>query len=157
MKSRAKLQIYTILLLGYPVIGPLWMLLAGMAANLYEVLVWPIVYILINMNIAWVTYSNNPGNVDIEKKLRRKIYNIQSIASLFLGLYEGGAALALSGVQADRLWGVLAFTLYFFIPYAILTLWTSKLSQKLNSMKIAPVHNPQDLKQSIEIPNDIDR
>jgi hypothetical protein len=156
MKSRAKLQIYTILLLVYPVIGPLWMLHAGMAANLYEVLVWPIVYILINMNIAWFTYSANPGKVDVEKKLRRKVYNIQSIASFFIGLYEGGAALALSGVHADRLWGVLAFTLYFYIPYAMLTLWVAKLFHKLNQMESMPVQNPQELKQSREIPNDID-
>ena len=72
-----------------------------------------------------------PCDTEEQRMLSRKVYNIEGVACLFLGLYEAGASLALSGVKDQRLSGVLVFTVYFYVPYALITLWGMKAMNRL--------------------------
>jgi hypothetical protein len=99
------------------------MLLTGAVAGLASVLAWPFLYIIFNMQVLWFRLCSRKCETEIQRKLSRKVYNIQAAGSFFLGLFEAGASLALSGAKDQRLGGVLAFTVYFYVPYALLTIW----------------------------------
>ena len=82
----------------YPHIVPIWMLLTNRVAHIVDFIVWPFLYILLNMQFAWLRLRARRCETEAQKKLSRKIYNIEGGSSLFLGLYEAGAALALRAV-----------------------------------------------------------
>jgi len=125
----------------HPHIVPIWMLLRRRPATLADVILWPFLYILLNMQFAWLRLRTRRCETESQRKLTRKIYNIEGGASFFLGLYEAGAALALSGVPSQRAGGVLLFLVYFYVPYALFNLWAMHMLDKLSTCTaVQPAH-----------------
>jgi hypothetical protein len=120
------------------------MLLSGRVAHIVDFIVWPFLYILLNMQFVWLRLRARRCETEAQKKLSRKIYNIEGGASFFLGLYEAGAALALSGVPSQRISGVLVFLVWFYVPYALLTLWGVHALKKLDTLMAVEIVDEVD-------------
>ena len=123
MTERQQSILHTVLALVLPLLVPAWKLLHREAAGLEFVVLWPFLFIIVNMQVVWLGLRSRRCSTEHQRKLSRKVYAIEGLASFFLGLYEAGSSLALSGVEDQRLTGVLIFTGYLYLPYAVLTLW----------------------------------
>jgi hypothetical protein len=134
MTEHKKSILHTIAALSFPLVVPLWLLLRGEPASVASVVAWPFLYIIASLQVVWLRLRSRRCETESQRKLSCKVYNTQAIACFFLGLYEAAASLALSGVANQRLPGVLVFTVYLYVPYALLTLWSMKsLDTLLNS------------------------
>ena len=61
----------------YPHIVPIWMLLSGRVAHIADFILWPFLYILLNMQFVWLRLRARRCETEAQKKLSRKIYNIE--------------------------------------------------------------------------------
>jgi hypothetical protein len=146
MTERQKAGLHTALALLLPLVVPAWMLLRGKPAGLVAVIVWPFLFVIANLQVVWWRLRCRECRTEEHRKLSRKVYNFEGVACLFLGLYEAGSSLALSGAEHQRLEGVLAFTVYFYLPYALLTIWAMKCLHRL----LAAAAQPADREVSSE-------